>query len=465
MTSWKPDLSHAAESLYLEITAALARDVAAGILAPGTRLPTHRQLARSLSVNVGTVTRAYAEAARRGLIEGEVGRGSFVRAPAARPLLSPSHSPLPADVVDLAFNLPCGGPTAAERRAALRALSDRSDLDDCFHGYHLGGLPRHRVAGRKWIERSGLDAPEERVLVTGGAQHALAIALATCTQPGDVLLTEALTYPGIKSLARVLGLRLHPVAIDEHGIVPGAFEQACRGANVRALYCQPVSQNPTAASLPAERRRAIAASARRHRLAILEDDTYGFVRPNEAPPLAVLAPELTWFVTGLSKSLSSGMRTGYLVLPSDPGTSVERVHASIVALGWTSSPLAAELVTGWIESGVADRVAAEKRAEAGARQELARTILAPLVTPSDPSSCHLWLVLPEPWRASDFVARARQAGVAVTAAEAFAVGRANAPHAVRVCQSSPPTREQLARGLSALAAVLRAAPSSAISLV
>jgi DNA-binding transcriptional MocR family regulator len=465
MTSWKPDLSQADEPLYLEIAAALGRDIDHGVLAPGARLPTHRELARSLRVNVGTITRAYAEAARRGLIEGEVGRGSFVRHSGARALLATPPAPVPGDVVDLAFNLPAGGPSDDERRAALFALAERDDLDDCFRGYHLGGLARHREAGARWLERAGVRLGGERVLVTGGAQHALAIALATATQPGDVLLTEALTYPGIKSLARILGLRVHPVTLDEHGLVPDALEEACQTSDARALYCQPTSSNPTAISLDAARRRAIAAIARRRGLALIEDDTYGFVQTEETPALAVLAPERTWFVTGVSKSICSGPRVGFLALPSEPAGIAERALASVMALGWTASPIAAELVSTWIENGVAERVVQEKRAEALARQDLARRALAPLESPSEKTSCHLWLPLPEPWRASDFVARARHAGVAVTAAEAFAVGRASAPHAVRVCISTPQTREELARGLGVLASVLASTPSSAATVL
>src|SRR5688572_24872410 len=249
MTTWTPDLTQADEPLYLVIAAALARDVESGKLAPGTRLPTHRELARALRVNVGTITRAYAEAARRGLVDGEVGRGSYVRHPAARGLGSAPPKTVPEGVVDLAFNLPAGGPSASERSTALVALARRADLDECFTGYHLQGLASHRAAGAQWIARTGIAADPERLLVTGGAQHALAVALATCAKPGDVILAEMLTYTGLKPLARLLGLRLHPVAIDDHGLVPEAFESACRGNSVKALFAQPTAQNPTAVTL------------------------------------------------------------------------------------------------------------------------------------------------------------------------------------------------------------------------
>lgn len=465
MTIWKPDLTHANEPLYLAIASQLARDLERGALQPGTQLPTHRELARALRVNVGTITRAYAEAARRGLLEGEVGRGTFVRHPAARGFTSSPPADVPDDVVDFAFNLPAGGPTLDEHRAVLHEIADSQELASFVHGYHLAGLPRHREMGAQWLARFGVEAEAERVIVTGGAQHALAITLATCAQPGDVVLAESLTYTGLKSLARLLGLRLQPVALDEHGLLPDAFAAACRAGSVKALYLQPNSQNPTAVSLDAERRAEIVDTARRFNVALIEDDTYGFVKRAEHPPLAALAPERTWFLTSLTKSLSSGARVGYLVPPTLPADAMERAVATVTSVGWTTPPIAAELASRWIENGVAQRVVDERRAEARERQRIARRVLDLTATKSEDDACHLWLPLPEPWRASEFVARARLSGAAVTSAEAFVVGRGVAPHAVRVCLSTPPTRAQLERGLAALASVLAHGPTSVAALV
>jgi DNA-binding transcriptional MocR family regulator len=462
---WKPDISQADESLYLVIAHQLARDIETGKLAPGSRLPTHRALARSLQVNVGTITRAYAEAARRGLIDGEVGRGSYVRHPAARAFTTGTTAAIPEGVVDLAFNLPAGGPTAAERSQALLDIAKRADLESLFTGYHLQGLPEHCGSGAKWIAARGVQASGERVLVTGGAQHALAVALATCAQPGDVVLAEALTYTGLKPLTRMLGQRLHPVALDEDGLVPEALEAACHGNAVKALYCQPTSHNPTAVTLDLERRRALVDIARRYELAIIEDDTYGFVGERTIAPIAALAPERTYYVTSLSKSVSSGLRVGYLMPPAEQRGVLERSIAAVTAIGWTAAPLVAQLAAQWIDDGTAARVAEEKRVEARARQTLARSILAGAMAPADPSSCHAWVHLPEPWRATDFVGRAHQAGVAVTAAESFVIGRAVAPHAIRVCLSTPRTRIELEVGLRTLTRLLRTAPTALATVV
>jgi DNA-binding transcriptional MocR family regulator len=462
---WKPDIRQTDEPLYLAIASQLARDVERGVVAPGAQLPTHRELARALRVNVGTITRAYAEASRRGLLEGEVGRGTFVRHPAARGFIASPPANVPDGVVDLAFNLPAGGPTLDEQRSVLREIAEQGELGSFFDGYHLAGLPRHREAGAAWLARFGVATQAERVIITGGAQHALAITLATCAQPGDVVLAEALTYTGVKSLARLLGLRVQPVGLDEHGLVPDAFEAACHGGSVRALYVQPNSQNPTGVTLDAQRRAQIVAIARQHGVALIEDDTYGFVRETEIEPLAALAPERTWFVTSLTKSLSPGPRVGLLVPPTHPADALERAIATVTSVGWTTPPVAAEIASRWILDGVAARVVAEKRAETSARQVLAQRALANVATPWEPGACHLWLPLPEPWRASEFVARVRLAGAAVTSAEAFVVGRGVAPHAVRVCIATPKTRAELERGLAALAGVLVHGPTAVAALV
>ena len=96
--SWRPDLGRAAGPVYLAIAEAIAADLAAGRLAPGERLPPQRTLAQHLGIDFTTVSRAYAEARRRGLVEGRVGQGTYVRA-AEPPALR-------AGPVDLSMNLP-----------------------------------------------------------------------------------------------------------------------------------------------------------------------------------------------------------------------------------------------------------------------------------------------------------------------------------------------------------------------
>ena len=93
MTNWTPDLSGRNGPRYRAIADALAEDVRGGRLAAGTRLPTHRDLAWRLKMTIGTVSRAYAEAERRGLVAGEVGRGTYVRRLAGIAPIMPGDTP------------------------------------------------------------------------------------------------------------------------------------------------------------------------------------------------------------------------------------------------------------------------------------------------------------------------------------------------------------------------------------
>ncbi len=119
------------------------------------------------------------------------------------------------------------------------------------------GMARHRELGAQWIRRSGLAVPAERVIITSGAQHGAATVLASLARPGDVVLTEHVTYTGIKAIASLLHLQLRGLPLDAHGLIPEAFEAACRESAPRALYCMPTLQNPTARTMPLARRQAL----------------------------------------------------------------------------------------------------------------------------------------------------------------------------------------------------------------
>lgn len=448
---WVPKIADRAGPRHAAIAEAIADDVASGALKPGDRLPTHRDLAEWLQVSVGTVTRAYAEAQRRGLISGEVGRGSFVKRP---DLGAP---PIPEDagdgVIDFSLNLPatCDG---ARRLADTLGQLARECLNPLLEYQPDGGLPHHRAAGARWLAKAGVAARPENIVVTDGAQHAMAVVFLAIAGPGDVVLTEALTFHGMKELAAHLRLKLHGLPMDQEGIIPEAFEQACRTLKPRALYCMPNLQNPTAAVMGVARREAIVEIARRHGVILVEDDVYGFLLGDQAPPpLAALAPEITYHLTSLSKSVAPGLRVGYVATPAGQGP---RVGAAVRVTCRMATPLMAEIAARWIQDGQAEHFAEFQRREVAARRAIAGQALAGVETRTHPKSFHLWIPLPEPWRAEDFVRALKDQGVLVLPAETFAVARTENPHAVRVCLGAPRTRDQVAKGLGLLAETLRA---------
>ncbi|MCP3168630.1 MocR-like ectoine utilization transcription factor EhuR [Myxococcus qinghaiensis] len=467
MTIWTPNLRGREGPLYRILADALGADIEEGRLAAGTRLPTHRELAEKVGVTVGTVTRAYAEAERRGLIGGEVGRGTFVRhRDTPRQFPQPTQDAGDDTLIDLGLNWPAtpsGDPAGAALKKSLEALHRSTHLSELLDYQPHAGNTAHREAGAEWMSRFGLDVEPSRIMVCSGGQHAMEVALSTLTRPGDTVLCESLTYPGLKVLASRLHLRLHGVAMDEQGLLPDALETACR-TGAKVLFCLPNLQNPTGAVMPEERRRRIATVARRHGLAVVEDDAYGLLLDKRPPPLCTLLPESGWFIAGVSKLLAPGLRIGYLAAPAGPST--ERLAEEAALAARMTPALTADITARWVRDGTADELVVRRRREAHERLELARDVLGDLLPRQGRATTyHLWLKLPSPWRAEAFTSQARRRGVVVMPAELFTVGPATAPAAVRVCLGTPRTRASLEKGLHRLRETLEGGPEPLASIV
>jgi DNA-binding transcriptional MocR family regulator len=456
---WKPDLPSQSKSRYAAIVDALARDVASGKLADGARLPTHRELADTLGIAIGTVTRAYTEAERRGLVRGEVGRGTFV-GPAPLQSISPALVST-TGVIDLALNVPVEG-LVPDLAGALRTLAKRADLADLLRYQPHAGATRHRAAGAAWAKRYGVTATPDQVVVCAGAQHAMVAIFSALAKPGDRVLTESLTYAGMKALSSLLHLPLEGVAMDAEGIRVDALEAALASSGAKFLYCMPTIQNPTGGVLSDARRRAIAELARKHDVAIIEDDVHRFLVPDAPPPLAQYAPERTYHIAGTSKALAGGLRVAYVTAPR---AAVGRLEQRIWATTWMAPPLMAEIATLWIEDGTADRLAAEQRREAIVRQKIARDILGDVPLVAHPNSLHIWLELPDPWRSESFARETLQRGVALAPADVFVVGRAPIPHAVRIGLGGARTHGELERALRIVVETLASSPSEGRSVL
>ena len=456
MTNWLPSLNDLTGPRYQAIADALARDITAGQLKPGDRLPTHRDLAWHLKVTVGTVSRAYAEAERRGLTYGEVGRGTYVQGPPqARNQVLESGGELESGFVNLDFAGPAPGARDDLITAALRDLADDPHCLD-YVGYQpLGGSPQHRAAAVRWLGLRGLSVSRDQVTLTAGAQHGILVALSALVRSGDRVATEALTYPGVQPVARALGLRLTGIDSDGQGLCPAAFDALCRAQEIKALYCVPTLHNPTSRTMPLSRREEIVAVAREHDVAIVEDDVFGHLLDNPPAPLFSLAPERVYFISSLSKSVAPGLRIGYLA--TSPAAA-PKVAAAVRGQCWMAAPITAEIGTRMIESGSAETVLAARRQEAAARGALAHEILGDRQLDCAPGALYGWLQLPDPWRANDFAAAAESRGVKVTPAESFAVERRETPHAVRLCLGPPSSRQELRNGLEVLESLLREGP-------
>jgi DNA-binding transcriptional MocR family regulator len=456
MTIWTPNIKKRPGPRYLAIAAALADDVENGRLTPGSRLPTQRDLAFRLGLTTGTIGRAYAEAQRLGFLTGEVGRGTFIRDMGKR-LSTLAGRETPADhVIDISLNYPpAGGGEEDAFRDALAAVSRSNDLAPLLAYQHDGATPEQRLTAAAWLARAGIEARPEGIIFTAGLQHAMTVTLGAVCEPGDLVLAEALTYPGIRALSIMQHLRLQGIGIDEHGIVPDAFETACRNGPVRALYTIPTLQNPTASIMPLERREAIVDIARRHDVILVEDDIYGFMLPDAPPRLATLAPERTVYLTSTSKCLTPGLRVGFAVPPE---RLVGKLAAMVRTTLWMTAPTMIEIFRHLVDSGGADRIVDARNGEAAARQRIAANALGEAQYRADPMSPHLWLTLPQSWHGRDFVRQARDRGVVVLGADDFALVHDAGRDHVRLCLGCPTQRSDLLQAMAIVGDILGEGP-------
>ncbi len=454
MTIWCPSLTGRTGPVFRRIADAIGDSVADGGLPRGARLPPQRDLAHALGVSLNTVTRAYADATARGFVCGEVGRGTYVRdkappstrepaADLARPVTGP---------IDFSRNLPTPGQAAGALAASLADLAGSNLLASFLDDQTAGGPEHHAAAAAQWLARVGLEARADDIALTNGAQHGILVALLATMRPGDVLLTEALTYAPIKAMAHHLGLRIVPVASEDGVLSPDALEATCGRVAATALYCLPTLHTPTTATMDVDRRTAIAATARRHDLVVIEDDVFGTLPPDRPPPLACLAPERTLYVTSVSKSLAPGLRVGYVHGPPDR---MRAVRSAVTLSSWMPPPLMADIASRWILDGTADRLNAVQREEAAARQSMARALIPGESRVADPQGFHVWVPLPPHWHPDVFRMEARARGVKVVVGGAFAIDPSASPHAVRLCLSHESTRARVREGLTVVADLLR----------
>ncbi len=455
-TLWKPNLNSKGGPIYLAIADALAADIANGQLAQGARLPTQRRLADELAIDFTTVSRAYAEAQSRGLIEGRVGRGTYVRARRSVPSRIE-----PTGAVDMSMNLPPRFKNnALEQKMweAVRGLQDQG-LDLLMRYQEPGGIIEDRIIATAWLSYRLPNVTRERVLVAAGAQGALHAVLSVLTEPGDTVCVEHLTYPGFRSVASHLRLKLAPLEMDEHGLLPEAFEMACVTMKPKALYCMPTLHNPTTRTMPLVRRRELIELARTHDVPIIEDDAYGSLASDAPAPLAALAPDIVYHVASLSKCLSPALRVAFVAVPEGRTLRVAnaiRGSASIV------SPLASATATRWIESGLADVVRDEIIGESANRlMAFHRTL--PGSAEASANGFHVWLRVPAPWTRGELVSRLRAVGIGVVASDAFAL--ANAPEAIRIGLGAPASVEELAQSLAVVAELLSQQPAVSTTVV
>jgi DNA-binding transcriptional MocR family regulator len=426
---------------FRSVADAIAADIAAGRLRPGERLPPQRDFAYARGIAVSTASRVYAELARRGLTTGEVGRGTYVRSEPGR--AGPLQPEPPSAAVDLQRTHSRLREQDAVLAETLAALA-RSGAEIGFSQYGPAGTPRAQAVAAGFLARADYAPGPGDILFTGNGRQALAAALAALAAPGERIGCEPLTYPAVRGIAARLGITLVPVAMDAEGMCPDALLQAHRTVPLSGVYIQPTLQNPLGVTMGPARRADLAGLLDRTGLTAIEDAVYGFLA--ETRPLASLAPDRVIFVDSLSKRVMPALTVGLIAAPPHL---IDRLAASVRQGAWTVLGLSLAAGMHWMAGGSAAALADAKRRDATARQAIARAALADLRVVGDPHAYHLWLELPETWRAEAYAAAALRQGIALLPASAFAVNPGYAPNAVRLALAAP-AREDLDQALRRL---------------
>jgi DNA-binding transcriptional MocR family regulator len=423
---------------YIALADIIGEDIQSGKLSANEHLPPLRTLAGALDLNFTTVARGYAEAKSRGLVDAKAGRGTVVR----EFVPAPVHRPSAISQLDMTMNFP----PEPQDRAVLRqirdgvaSLADESDLYAYLRYQEFGGAYEDREAGATWLSRQLPGVTASRVLVCPGIQSAILGLFASLARPGDTIACEAVTYPGVKGIAAQLGLRLIGLPVDDDGVDPSAFAALCKIDPPKALYCNPTLLNPTTAILSQERREAVVEIARTYSVPIIEDDAYGCLPARRSTALAVLAPELTFYIGGFAKILGAGLRIGYIATPNARYTA--RISAAMRTLVIMASPFMIRLASRFIADGTVRAATLAIREESRARQKIAAQVITRSTFVSKPEAFHLWLSVPEPWSRVEFANHLRANGVGVIVSDTFTV-TGKPPEAVRVGLGGPGSREQ-----------------------
>lgn len=430
------------------LTEKIVDDIEKGILQPAMRMPTHRDLAHKLGLSVQTVSISYKEAERRGYLRGEVGRGTYVcnrvTERADRFMLDRD----PSGTADLSIIRAVY--TEAHENASRRLLEELSQSDNASFMRPcrpIAGLDRHRAVARDWLRNLSVDVDPGRIILTNGAAHGLFLAVAAVVQPGEVVLTESLTDHGIIGLANVIGFTLRGLPTDEQGILPDAFETACKAGDVRALVMIPTLSNPTSHLMGAGRRIAIAEIARRYDVCVIEDEVYKPILEEKLPSMPELLPDLGFFVTSFTKTVMTGLRTGYLVVPTQYSI---RVTSILRVTSWSGVNLMGEMASRWIEDGTATELIEIQRSELRSRQAQVTDILGSHVAGNNPLSLCAWLKIPRNWSEDGLVRALANKGVAVTPSDPFVAGADRGSGGIRICLGGRLSRPALQTALETI---------------
>ena len=451
---WLPKIDKTKRGVYHAIVDAMRHDIEAGVLKAGDQLPPQRELAWQLQVNLTTISRAYREAMRQHLIGGEVGRGTYILANSAEASLFElrdkglAKGRTQTDFIDLSTNIPARNASDNRFNQTLRTIT-AANLTTLYEEYHAPMLlDQLKIAATKWLNWRKMPSKPENIVLAGGAQTALQAILIALCNAGDSILVEQYTFPGMKDFARQFGLKLIPINMDKQGILPNELTKIAKKNNAKYIILVPNHQNPTGAVMSAERQQQVAKTIVAQNLTLIEDDVYGGL--SNMPPLSALLPDQAIYLTSLSKTVSFGLRVGFIHTKTEHLAAL--THATNLTQ-WSLSPIMMQMAIDWIEDGTAFDKAAWQLSEISERRKIADNILPKNnISTRDKNSPHLWLNIPQ---SIDIQSECEKIGLNIAPVSIFLPQqRQKHQNHIRISLVAPATRQNLAIGLKRLAEIL-----------
>jgi len=443
--SWKPQINKHEKPLYRVLANILETDIQRGLLKPGDKLPPQRELADFLDINLSTVTRAFKICEMKGLIDGTIGRGTYISqdVKAHQPMLLQEE---PHGLI----NLGASHPLAAQNHYVTKVMKQilkKTSVENLFNYAEPLGKESHRKSGVKWLQHFHLSPKAEDIMITSGLQNALTVILASLFEAGDKIAVPPLLYPGFKNIANMLGLRLVPIPFQHTSIDPEILARKCRVEKIKGIYLSPDYHNPTTFCMSMAERHDIADVVKKNHLICIEDATYSFLQDNITVPLCAYIPEQCIYVSTVSNSICCGLRISFLRVPDPYKTDIADGIRNINVM---SSPFDAETVSKIIDTGLAAEITQNNKREICNRNQIANEILCNTNLLGDHNCQFRWLYLTPSKSSSDFERLAMEHGIQIFSSERFSVGNVATPPAIRIAITSPKTIRELENGLSIL---------------
>ena len=471
-TKWQPELSGTGRAKYKALAQAIREGIVSRQLAEGDQLPPVRDLAYRIGVTPGTVARAYALLTDEGRLTAGVGRGTFVAAQQNRiqslqdaPVMLDSiwDTPPSAEISERVHLLSPKMPELGQGpliREAMQVLADQMVPE------HLLNYPSRvtDVAARRACKASlddnsigSFDA--EDIVTAHGGQSAIIMILQTILHgSAPVIAVDELSYGGFRSAAVMARAQVVGVPWDEEGPQTAALEHLIKTQGVQVFCTSAEVCNPTVRSTTVARRKEIAKLAQRYGIHIIDDDCYRLMRTDHiGPSYRALAPELGWYVTSPSKSLTAALRIGFAVAPKGWAANLVRT-STFHSFGVTR--LVTDLYAVMMARPELPEIIEKIKSRIAEDVRGAVNVLGGYALTWSEHVPFLWLELPMGWRAGEFKQQAENVGVLIKAADDFALRDSRSNHAVRIAINGQSTHEEFVGAMRKLREMLDNPPDN-----